>query len=505
MKFEEYRRYDGVGLAELVRKKEVTPKEFVQIAWDVIDVWEPKLNLLTRRLEQRVEQTLRSPLPEGPFRGVPTLIKESLGIEGIPCTLGSVLLQDQITAKTHPLVERMEQTGVLSLAHTNMSELGLLPYTESTLFGAAINPWNASITTGGSSGGSAAAVAAGWVPFAAGGDGGGSIRIPASACGVFGLKPSRGRNPNALNAPPDGFVSYHTITRSVRDSAVMLDATCGAMPGERWWLPQPESAYADVIQCEPEPLKIAFSLSNFSGKRADAESCRAIEKMAHQCEALGHQVFEASPHIDGAALQDAFKALWTQVPGYVLKEVQRLIERHPKVPSFLRPLARSRSLIHWITGTFRREGKILLEPFTRMCAALEAKSTSGDLWLAWNVLRQVEAQMMHFFEQEADVFLTPVLGDLPSPLGAFDQDWSQEKAESFLADYVGFTPLANACGFPAMSVPTTWTDKNIPIGSHFMAPHAREDRLLQLAAQIERAYPWADAYERIQYPLSSSS
>lgn len=498
MKIEEYLQYDGIGLAELVAAGEVTPEELRRCATEQLDHWDPQLNVLTRRLDEWADEALAAGLPEGPFRGVPTLLKESLGLEGIPFTLASVMLKDNISATTHTIVERMRQTGALFLGHTNMSEFGLLPNTESALYGAAYNPWNQAYSTGGSSGGAAAAVAAGIVPFAAGGDGGGSIRIPASICGVFGLKPSRGRNPNELNAPPDGFVSYHILSRSVRDTAIMLDETHGAQPGERWWLPPPEERYADVISRQPEPLRIAFSTVDYTGRKADPPCRKAVETMASWCEGLGHHVEERHLDVDGSEFNEAFKVIWTQVAGHVLKEAQRLLAGHPKVPGVLRRLSQRRGLLFWLTGAYKRDGLPLMEPFTRMCARVEARYTPADHWHAWNLMRQTEAATVRFLTQDVDLYLTPVLGSPPAKIGAYRQSWGEAQAEAYLMKYAGFTPIANACGFPAMSVPTLWTDEDLPIGSHFLAAHGREDLLLQLAAQLEDAHPWMHHYQRIK-------
>jgi amidase len=500
MNSEEYRQYDGIGLAELVQKGEVTCQELLQAAFAEIDTWEPTLNALTERLDERANQRLEDGLPKGPFHGVPTLVKNSVPLKGTHSSMGSVLLKDMIAETTHIVVERIEETGVQYVGISNMSEFGLLPYTESALFGPTRNPWDPSVSPGGSSGGSAAAVAAGVVPFAIGGDGGGSIRIPASACGLFGLKPSRGRNPEELSAPPDGYVVYHTLTRSIRDSALMLDHTCGPRVGERWQLPTPNTPYADIIQRDPAPLNIAFSTRDFLGNPAHPECKQAVEQMATQLEALGHNVTEHAPDIDGQAFNDAFKVLWTQVPGLVVKEAQKIAAKSDKLPWILRKILQHRGLMQWFTGFYKQDGKPLLEPFTRLCAQIEATSTTSEVWTSWNVMRKAEFAMAQFLDNDADLFLTPVLNRPPDPIGTFNQQWSESQAEQFLSDYVAYTPIANACGFPAASIPTTHSKQGIPIGTHFLAPLGREDRILQLAAQIERAHPWAQSYKQIKRP-----
>lgn len=490
MKPSEYIEHDGLALAALVKDKEVTPQELAEVACQLIDALNPSLNAIVVDQREGVPQMLQDGLPEGPFHGVPTLFKESLPIKGVPCTYASPLLSTNVPVDSTELAKRMLATGVVPLGRTNMSELGLLPFTESLMFGPAHNPWKLGVSTGGSSGGTAAAVAAGLVPFAHGADGGGSIRIPAAACGCFGLKPSRGRNPGELGASPNGYIIHHTLTRSVRDSAAMLDATRGPRKWERWHLPHPEIPYLDMLKEGCPPLRIAFSTKNFTGDKASDDCSQAIVEMAKRCEALGHTVEEIDAPVDGKLFNEGFRILWAQSVGYVIKTVQAGIAQQTKIPGFLRSMLQKRSMLQTFLRFYKIKGVPAFEPFSRRLAAIEAGYTPGDVWVGWNKMRAAEVQMAQFLDTY-DLYLTPVLGTAPPPLGTFRQDWSDDVSEAFLLQYAGYTPFANASGFPAMSVPGQWNQEGLPIGCHFQAAMGREDLLFRLAKQLEEAHPWA--------------
>ena len=503
MRPEEYAEQDAVGLAELLRRGEVSPGEVVEAAEGVLEALNPKLNAVVRRLhDSESGSDLRDEGPgseaaeEAPFSGVPFLFKDNLEVEGWTVTHGSVLLEDNRAEFTHEVARRMIRTGALVLGQTNLSEYGLLPYTESRLYGAVRNPWNPGYSAGGSSGGSAAAVAAGIVPMAHGNDGGGSIRIPASACGVFGLKPSRGRNPARLSGFDGSLVVNHVLTRTVRDSAAMLDAVCGPRPGERWMLPKPEQPHSEAIRREPPPLRIAFSTTDFLGNRADPECRRAVESMAAWCEELGHSVEEASPKIDGVAFNNAFKLLWAQGAGAVYRIAQDFATNRAEIPGLIRTLLRNRRIFRTALALSRRRGMAVLEPFTRRLAAIDASLSPSDLTMAQTKLKKVEQELERFLSIH-DLFLSPVLGEPPHPMGTFKQSWSARRAQEFLNRYVAYTPIANTTGLPAMSIPTIWTGEELPVGTQFLANLGREDLLLQLAAQLEHAHPWASRHPAV--------
>jgi amidase len=254
----EYAAFDALGLAELVRRRDVTASELLETALAQIERIDPRINAVIDRLDHRARATVARGLPAGPFAGVPFLLKDAIAYQGERLTLGSRSMADYIPETSHEVVRRLEGAGLVIVGRTNICEYGLLPLTEPELYGPTRNPWALDRSPGGSSGGSAAAVAAGLVPLAHGNDGGGSIRIPASACGLFGLKPSRGRNPGALLDEPHGLIAEHCLARSARDSAALLDVTRGALPGDRWQAPPPVRPYLEQVTIDPPRLRIAF-------------------------------------------------------------------------------------------------------------------------------------------------------------------------------------------------------------------------------------------------------
>jgi amidase len=491
MRLSEYGSYDAVGLAELVRRKEVTPSELVDTAIVQIERLNPDLNAVIDLLYERARKRVKNGLADGPLRGVPFLIKDLVAYEGAKLTFGSVLLRGNVSHYTHEVVRRLEAAGLVVVGRTNTSELGLLPTSEPALYGATHNPWNAEHSAGGSSGGSAAAVAARMVPAAHGNDGGGSIRIPAACCGVFGLKPSRGRNPGHHLDEPDGFAVEHCLTRSVRDSAALLDVTQGAQPGSRWWAPPPEGPYAAAAARDPKPLKIALATTDLAGRPA-APDCRdAAEEAAQLCEELGHSVEVASPAIDGTAFNEAFSVLWGTVTGLVFKIVSRDIDKL-EIPGLAKRLLVYRPVFDVATRIrFPGAGAPGLELFTRRLARLESEQSPADNWLAWQVMQKAAYSLAAFFERY-DLLLTPTLGQAPWKIGALDHGAPIETLREQLLSYVGYTPICNTSGVPAMSVPLVWNERGLPIGVQFVAPFAREDRLFALAGQLERARPWSE-------------
>lgn len=492
----EYAQYDALGLAELMRSGQVSVREVTDAALNLVEALNPRLNAIVRLIPERIEALRSGESAQGPFAGVPFLLKDNLEVEGWVVTHGSVLLADNVAKTTHEMVRRMELSGARIFGQTNLSEYGLLPYTESRLHGLVRNPWNETISAGGSSGGSAAAVASGIVPMAHGNDGGGSIRIPASACGLFGLKPSRGRNPARTTGFDTGIVVNHVLSRSVRDSAAMLDATCGPRSGELWMLPKPERPYLEVAREDPVSLRIAFTANGFDGSTAHPECRRAVETMARWCEELGHTVEEAVPEIDGHAFNEAFKLLWAQGAGSVYRVAQQAVTSRRGTPRLVREILKNRRIFRLVLALSRREGKPVLEPFTRRLAALDAQFSPSDLLLARNMLKGVEQTLARFLTSY-DLFLSPVLGEPPHPLGTFSQSWGAGEAQAFLNRYVAYTPIANTTGLPAASVPTLWTDENLPVGTQLLAPLGREDLLFQLAGQIERAHPWRERHPQL--------
>jgi amidase len=487
-KFEEYDRFDALGLAELVRKREVTPEELMEEAIDRIEELNPALNAVVYRMYDQAAEVLKAGLPQGPFTGVPFLLKD-LGdaCAGVPMTMGCKSYRDYIPAEDSELTKRYRATGVLMLGKTNTPEFGLMGITEPELHGPTRNPWNTARTPGGSSGGSAAAVAAGMVPMASGGDGGGSIRIPSSYCALFGLKPSRGRNPLGPQSGQvwQGAVVNHVITRSVRDSAAMLDAVNGPCPGDPYIIPGPKRPYTEEITLPPGALRIGFSTSSPIGRPVHSECIRAVEHAAKLLESLGHIVEEASPRYDGLALARSYLTMYYGEVAADIGEIELVLGRKAGFKDVEGPT--------WTLGMLGRT------------------ISAGEFVAALREWNRV-ARAMGEFHRTYDLFLTPTtayppsfIGELePSPLEKMLMNLSNRLGlgrlvrMSGLADEVAmknlsrtpFTQLANITGQPAVSVPLYWTAEGLPCGVQFIAPFGEEALLLKLSAQLEHAQPW---------------
>jgi amidase len=496
--FKEYGSFDAVGLARLVEQGEVRPLELVEAAALRVDEINPVVNaVIWDRLDAaRLEAGASDQM--GPFAGVPILIKDLLVERGVPVTFGSVFFRNYIGDTTSVFRDRVGAAGFIDLGRTNTPEFGLLPTTEPVLHGPTRNPWDLSRSAGGSSGGAAVAVAAGIVPLAHGSDGGGSIRIPASATGLFGLKPSRGRNPRSPGTSIDYLSVEHALTRTVRDSAAFLDAVHGPAPGDRYWAPPPSAPFSEAAARDPARLTIAFSTRDFRGDRVHPECEAAVLETVTLLEGLGHYVVEAEPDIDGASLAEAFLELWAALAatgfGLVLEGASELKPglRH------IRRYAGDRRTMRLI-GRFdqRESGKPAFEPFTFELAERSGSRSQVDLLAAEAALQSIAHQTGAFLVDH-DVFLTPVLGSPPVPLGRIDQDLPWDELVEMIFRYVAFTPLGNFAGLPAMSVPLHWTDDGLPVGSHFLGRFGDEETLFSLAGQLERAQPWADRKPPIQ-------
>jgi amidase len=512
MDFREYRNYDAVALAELVRKEEVTPAELIEAAAEGMDQWNGQLNAVVESwVEDARDQRARSQQARqiskdtgAPLQGVPFLLKDMLEWEGRAMTLGSRLLDGNIARNTHPLIERYLQAGLVPLGRTNMSELGLMPLTEPTVYGPTRNPWALDRSPGGSSGGSAAAVAAGIVPVAHAADGGGSIRIPASACGLFGFKPTRGYTIDAIDEVPEGFVSHHCVSHSVRDSALLLDLSAGKSPGSRWRPPSMHQACAhdscaEAAEHDPDSLRIGVLFTDFLGEPLHPECRASVEDAARKCEALGHQVVEVTPPFDGLAYRAAFSLLWSVGASYFLKRVRAELDHLEGLPA---PVVRLLQLPGTLEAGLRAAQAIgypMVEPLTLRLARHSDRMVPSDLWLIWQTLNQATAQMGRFFEQQ-DVLLTSTLTQPPWKIGSYDASTSTlDDIERELFDYAGLTPIANTAGLPAMSVPL-YRSEGLPIGAQFIGPHASDSTLLSLAGQLERAHPWHQVARTTRHP-----
>jgi len=408
-------------------------------------------------------------LPAGPFAGVPFLLKDIMAFyRGVRATLGSRALADNIATHDSELVRRYRAAGLVMLGRTNVPEFGLLPTTEPELHGRCRNPWNTERTTGGSSGGSSAAVAAGIVPMAHASDGGGSIRIPASCCGLFGLKPTRGRNPLGpdFGDSMSGLLAEHAVTRSVRDSAALLDATCGPDPGDPYVAPEPERPFLDEVGAAPGRLRIAFATWNLLGSDPHPDCLAALEDAARLCEELGHEVVESAPTVNHSELiGHFFTVVWTS------------------------SLASTISAIAFGSGV--DPSPDLYEPMTWALYQRGLTFTGGDYLSAIQGLQRT-ARRLARWGSDFDLWLTPTLGEPPVPLGTFDPEpdnpwvgWARS------GSFCPYTGIANVTGQPAMTVPLHWNEEGLPVGTQFIGRYGDEATLFRIAAQLEEARPWA--------------
>ena len=466
-KLDELAFLDATSQAELVRKKEVTALGLVEAAIERIERLNPTLNAVVTPMYEQARAAAIGKLPDSYFTGVPFLLKDLLAsYAGVRMTLGTSFMRDFVSAEDSELVVRLKRAGLIILGKTNTPELGLLPTTEPRLFGPSRNPWDTSRTTGGSSGGSSAAVAAGLVPIAHGNDGGGSIRIPASCCGLFGLKPTRARNPlgPVFGDIMNGLVVEHAVTRTVRDSAALLDATSGPDVGDPYWAPPPERPFLDEVGAAPGRLRIAFTEKAATGVPVHADCVNAVRDAAALCADLGHDVVEATPAVDGGLVSHAFMTLWSVGCASSIDGVALTTGRKPTQEQF--------------------------EPSTWAIYEMGRKQSASTYLLALTMLQAVSRQIARFFV-DYDIWLTPTLAEPPLPLGAFDSPpddpmYAQRRAAAF----VPFTPICNVTGQPAMSVPLFWNADNLPIGVHFVGCFGDEATLFRLAAQLEAARPW---------------
>jgi amidase len=492
MKFEEYRSLDATTQATLIRKKEVTATELLELAIARVEAVNGPLNAVVLKLYDEARRQASGPLGEGPFAGVPFLIKDlDVQLKGTKYTAGTRLLKDYVSAESSEVVNRIQRSGLIIFGKTNTPEFGLTPYTEGKLLGTCHNPWNTAHTTGGSSGGSGSAVAAGIVPMALASDGGGSIRIPASCCGIFGIKPSRGRVSNGplYGQMWEGAVTSGIVSRSVRDAAAYIDVVQGAVDGDPYVIQAPERPYTEEVKLPAGKLRIGYSYQMPKGFDfpIDPENIKAIEMTVKLLRSLGHEVEEIELPFD--------KTLHTHL-------LYTLVMSHTS------------ALIDYISELRGRKAQVdEVEPNTWLMYKLGKKFTAADAAgasLRWNKV----ARAMGDFHRRYDMLLTPTLGRKPFQTGALQSSAAEESALKLLnslgisaiVKYTGliekiatniyswipYPPLANITGQPSMTVPLHWSEDGLPVGVMFTARMNDEAGLFRLAAQLEQAQPWFD-------------
>jgi Asp-tRNA(Asn)/Glu-tRNA(Gln) amidotransferase A subunit family amidase len=464
----EYDKCDGLGLAELIAAKQITPMELLTAVRERVEHLNPKLNALCHLFFDKAEAQIKENPGTGPFRGVPFVLKD-LGayLNGTITSAGSRVWKNNVATFDSTLVSRYKQAGLIIFGKSNSPELGLTVTTESALFGQTHNPWNLERTTGGSSGGSAALVASRILPMAHGSDGGGSIRIPASCCGIFGLKPTRSRVPlgPATFEGWNGCSHHHAVTISVRDSAALLDAAVGQELGSPFFSPKPARPFLDEIANEPGSLRIALIMNPPSGVPVDPECKKATLNAAKLCESLGHKVDEASLPIDNEVLRPAFFAV-LQVS-----------------------LARTLEDAAAVLGRTVNEQDVETATWAMAQAASTISSVAYSRAIA--TLHQVGLAMAKF-QQNYDVILSPTLSKPPVPLGVVSLSQDPAVFGKNITEFMHSTSLYNVTGQPSMSVPLHWTADGLPVGVMFSGRFGEDALLLRLAAQLEKAQPWAN-------------
>lgn len=473
MRADEYVKFDAVGLARLVRDGQVTADELLDVALAQVAATDDAIAAVVDVQESVARADIAAGLPTGPLAGVPFLIKD-LGCEAIdfPSSMGSGLYRGYRYDYDSELFLRLRRAGLVTFGRTASPEFGIGPTTESKVYGRPTrNPWNAQHVAGGSSGGAGAAVAAGVVPAAHGNDGGGSVRIPASSCGLFGVKPTRALLPDGPAAGEswagmsiDGF-----LTRTVRDNAALLDAVAGADLGAPYYAPPLAGTFMTAIESPPRRLRIAVSERSFTGDPIHADCAAAVRHTAALCESLGHEVVEAHPSIDVEQLMRA----WADIVacGTQLTVASRVVELD-------RPLSDDDT-----------------DRVTRL-ACLKGTTVSGAQYLAAVGVVHAVGRVMARFLVAHDMLLTATLAEPPALIGRFDPNrddaWTDfvDYRINYVLPYCPFTALANGTGQPAMSLPLSWSADGLPIGTHVMARAGDDLTMMQLAAQLERTHSW---------------
>ena len=456
-------------LAASVRAGDVSARELVETSLEAIERLNGELNAVVTRCDERAlaeADTVQSG-DDRPLAGVPIVIKDLVALtEGVRTTMGMAAMEEWVPSADSALVRRLRDAGAIVVGKTNTPEMGILPVTEPQRFGPARNPWDTGRTTGGSSGGSAAAVASGMVPVAHGNDGGGSIRIPASCCGLVGLKPSRGR----VSLAPEfsefaGAVAIEgCLSRNVPDTAVVLDVISGYEPGDPYWAPEPSAPFVQSVDRSPGSLRVAYTTTSPNGVPVHDDCATAVTECATLLESLGHTVVEAPPFVDEGYVENFIK-IWTAGVADELHTYGRLRGQ---------PLDRDK-----------------LEPLTSEMVTLADSWKAADYLAALDYLRQMSRALVATWS-DLDILLTPTVAQPPLPIGALAPKDGEPAFQWLLnaAAWVPFTPVWNVTGQPAISLPLHQSAAGLPIGVQLVGPPAGEELLLSLAGQLEEARPW---------------
>ena len=466
----EYRHLDAIAIADLIRNGQISPAEAAQTALHVMQQWEPRLNAVVESYPDRATDTHSATLPDGPLRGVPFLVKDLGNFEeGKTCDMGSRLGQGFVPDHPSTLMQRFRAAGLNTLGRTTTPEFGLNAASESVLTGQTHNPWDPERGSGGSSGGSAAAVAAGYVPFAHASDGGGSIRIPAACCGIFGLKPTRGRTPAGPDAayPIGGFGTQFALSRSVRDSAALLDAVHGPAAGDPFQIGPPSGSYLNDVSTAPGALRIAWTVDSWAGNPVDPSAVAGVHATALLCRQLGHEVEEATPSFDYEPYIDATITIWTTSLSFRLQGIAAAMGRVV--------------------------GPDTVEAVTLACYEYGKAKSADDYLRAQATLNRVARAVAPFWDRY-DVLLTPTMPGPAPLLGASDQNDPQFSSRGWFDHVFGviapFTALFNSTGQPAMSMPLAEDEAGRPVGMQFVGRYGDDTTLFRLAGQLQEARPW---------------
>jgi amidase len=472
----ELAKLDATAQAALVRDREVSPLELVDAAIARVEALNPRLNAVIHELFEEGRAAATNGQVDGPFRGVPFLFKDiGAALAGQPFHLGTRVLKEidfRAPVDTY-LGQRFRDAGFITIGKTNTPELGILPTTEPDAYGATHNPWDVERTPGGSSGGSAAAVASGMVPVAHANDGGGSIRIPASHCGLVGLKPTRQRISEGplVGDNISGLTAELVLSRSVRDVAAVLDAVHGPAPGDPYVAPPPARPYIDELQAEPGSLRIALVTRSAAEIEVEPVVIDTVREAGTLMESLGHSIAEhglaEASFGDGSELVDSFMVRWEAGQAATMATLERVLGRAIAADE--------------------------VEPLTWALAEAGRSHGAGEYLNAVGLHQLVSRVIGGWLDSEFDLLLTPTVGEPPPPLGTYD-DSGVDPMDAIRRAWptAAFSGIFNATGQPAISLPLRWTDEGLPIGVQFVAPLGREDLLIRVAAQLERARPWAD-------------